>query len=301
MQKILLIIVSAAVLLLGKSAVAQNKLNKEAIDSFKVQENELMKLADSMLYSPIESDRVQYGMRFLKQLKNTLLVEGAYAYTFDSLATKIHILPSPDKTFKIFNWLIATSDWSRVYFGIIQTAQQPQKLIPLLDYSDKMQDSQLQDVLDNKTWFGAEYYNIMQDVYNGKTIYLVFGMNTNSININRKLIDVLYFDADKATAHFGLPIFNGVDQLGRRGVFKRYFIQYKKGASTTLNYDTALKLITLNKLESEIGAPSRLDTYVPAGQMDGFKKEGEMWQYYSNVMGILNLGDGNAPINGVMK
>src|SRR5690606_22233068 len=143
-----------------------------------------------------------------------------------------------------------------------------------MDYSDKIQDDQLQDYLDNKRWFGAEYYNIIQDTYNGKTVYLVFGMNTNSININRKLIDVIDIDAANGIAKFGLPIFNGIDQMGKRGTFKRYFIYYKKGASTTLNYDQTLKMIVLNKLESEIGAPSRLDTYIPAGQMDGFKKDG---------------------------
>lgn len=277
------------------------KIEASIQDSLIKTEKKLCKIADSMRLAPIPDDRVQYHYELIKGLKEALLLPNAYLFPFDSLKERIHIIDAPDKSFKLFNWLVANSDWGRTYAGVIQTAGQPQKLIPLIDQSAKLDDNNKQAILNNKKWYGAEYYNMIKDTINGSPAYLLFGFNTNFTNINSKIIDVLQVDAQKGEATFGAPIFQGEDQFGKGGIYNRYITYFKKGVSTVLNYDKDKNIIIIDKLESDIGAPSRYDSYVPSGRMDGFIKSNGRWQYQKNVVNILKLGDGNAPINGVMK
>lgn len=277
------------------------KIDPTILDSLVKSEQKLCKIADSMRLSPIPDDRVQYHYQLIKGLRETLILPNAYLYQFDALKERIHIINAPDNTFKLFNWLVANSDWSRTYAGVIQTAKYPQKLIPLIDQSAKMDIKNAQGILNNKRWYGAEYYNMIKDTISGEPAYLLFGYNTNSTNINSKMIDVLRVDAENSEATFGAPIFHGEDQFGKSGVYNRYITYFKKGVSTVLNYDQDKNLIILDKLESDIAAPTRHDTYVPSGRMDGFIKSNGRWIHQKNVVNILKLGDGNAPINGVMK
>lgn len=277
------------------------KIDPTILDSLVKSEQRLCKIADSMRLSPIPDDRVQFHYELIKALKETLTMPNAYLYKFESLKERIHIIDAPDNSFKLFNWLVANSDWSRTYAGVIQTAKHPQKLIPLIDQSAKMDIKDVQAILNNKRWYGAEYYNILKDTINGAPAYLLFGFNTNSTNINSKLIDVMSVDAERGEAIFGAPIFQGEDQFGKGGVYNRYITYFKKGVSTVLNYDKDKNIIILDKLESDIAAPTRHDSYVPSGRMDGFIKSNGRWMYQRNVVNILKLGDGNAPINGVMK
>lgn len=278
---------------------AQKSLSSAELEVFQKEERVLMSLVDSFRSSPILDDRVGFGMTFIKKLKNVLETENSYYYKFDSLKTKMHIIVAPDNSFRIFNWLIVPSDYVKNYFAAIQM-QDESKIIPLLDFSDKLQDqNKEQDIVGNHQWYGCEYYNIMKDEIQGQPIYLLFGYNSNTSNTNRKLVDVLRFENDKAV--FGAPIFEAPNQLGQIVPMNRFVQTYKKNVTTTLNYDPKIQTIVFNRLESDIATPSRKDTYVPAGPIDGLKKNGYKWTYVPEVFQILILKDGQAPLDGVLK
>ena len=68
-----------------------------------------------------------------------------------------------------------------------RTADGSLKLTPLLDYSeftDKPEDS----VRGRDRWIGAVYYNIVQNKFNGKNYYTLFGFDANSVRSNKKWI-----------------------------------------------------------------------------------------------------------------
>jgi hypothetical protein len=274
------------------------KLSSSDVAVMKQYEDSLIVKIDSIRNSYLSDEKLDISFRFISILKSALNHPGSFHYEFDSLKKIMHILESPDGNFKIFNWVVSTSPIKKNYFGAIQTSDQ--KIIPLIDYSEQLEEQNtLYNVVNNKQWFGGEYYKIMKDVVDGETVYLLFGFNSNSSKFNRKFIDALRINNGQVT--FGAPIFKAPDNLGSVQLRNRFIQFYKKGVTITLNWDASINAIVFNKLESDIGAPTRLDSYVPSGQIDALKKQGNIWQYHPNALSVLKLTDGNAPIDGVMN
>jgi hypothetical protein len=274
------------------------KLTKEQSDAFKVLEDDMSALVDSFRSTIVLDERMDINMEFIKILRRTLAVSNSYLYPFENLKERMHILPSPDGNFRIFNWVVTSSNFKKTYFGAIQFASG--KVVPLLDYSEQLEDmGRATDVTNNKEWYGVEYYHIMKDVAFGQPVYLLFGFNSNTTKFNRKLIDVLSIKGEEVT--FGAPILRTPNAKGNPVITNRFIQYFKKNATTMLNWDANLGMIVFTRLESEISAPSRLDTYIPAGPIDGLKKEGDIWQYQREVLKILKLSDGKAPVDGVMN
>lgn len=294
MKYILKLTLGLIICIAAHTSFAQ-KLSKDDVKQLKQQEDTLKVLADSTIRAMLPDERMGYCNIFIKELKNTLKIPGSFNYSFDSLATRIHVISSPDNRFKIFNWVVATGPSSKFYFGAIQLANG--NLIPLYDKSNEIEDNQLEKMVsDNKNWFGCEYYNIIEDFTSTGKHYLVFGFNSGNFNSNRKLIDVLNISEDDIVS-FGKPIF--ADEFGN--LKSRFVLEYKKGVSTTLNYDNQYKMIMFTRLGSEINAPSRKDTYIPLGPIDGLRKDGGVWRYTKEAIPVLKLEDGQAPIDGVLK
>lgn len=284
-------------LLTGGRSYAQ-KLSAAETELFKKQEDSLAVLVDSLRSAIVLDDRMEYNRAFVSKLKQVLSLNNSYLYPFPKLKERMHILPSPDGNFRLLNWVVASSNFKKSYFGAIQLPDG--RLIPLLDYSEQLEDKSIAtSVTTAKEWYGAEYYHIMKDMAFGQPVYLLFGFNSNSTKFNRKLIDVL--SVKGGNIQFGAPIFMAPNVQNRPVLTNRFIQYYKKNATTMLNWDASLGMIVFNRLESEVSAPSRLDTYIPAGPIDGFKKEGDMWQYKKEVLNILKLSDGKAPIDGVMN
>ncbi len=161
----------------------------------------------------------------------------------------------------------------------------------MVDNSDKTEDKDLMGMLDNRAWFGQEYYRILtQKDASGQPVYFLFGVNHSRINTSIKMIDVLSFQGNKAS--FGGNYFE-------RGL-KRFVMEYQKGGQVSLNYDTEKSMVVYNVLESEINQPQRKHTMVASGELDGLKWTNFQWQTVRNLLPILKLKDGQAPINGVI-
>lgn len=284
--------------LLSSNLSWSQKLSNAEIESFQKSEDSLSILVDSIRGAIVLDERIDYGFKFIAQLKQVLNRPNSYYYAFDKLRTKMHIIDAPDKNFRIFNWVVANSNFNKTYFGAIQLPNQ--KLIPLIDYSDNLEEKGLANsITSNKEWYGGEYYNIIKDVYNNEPVYLLLGFNSNSNKFNRKFIDVLTVKDDQVS--FGAPMFRVANYKGEVSIQNRFILYYKKNVTTMLNWDSSLNMLVYTRLESEVNAPSRLDTYIPAGPIDGLKKENNLWIYKPGVLNILQLQDGRAPIDGVMN
>lgn len=275
------------------------RLSEESKAIIVENEKELVQLADSMLRSPIPDDRPDFGFRFAKLLKVTLDIEGSAQYPFDSLSQKIHIIQPEDKSFRIFNWLVQPGNFMIRYYGIIQ--RKDGKLFPLLNYSDRIEVDQAQNAsLNINKWYGGEYYNIKDVTVGKQKYYVLFGWNRDGSYSYKKFLDVLYFADDDAW--FGAPLFNIPSADGRRmQKLSRVIWEYKPGSSFSLNYDPQLKMITFDRMRSEINNPLRKNSYVPTGQTDGLKWEKNQWVFVNEAIPILHLEDGGAPIDGVLK
>ena len=231
---------------------------------------------------------------FIRTLVRSLQVKNSFYYPFDSLQG-VSKLYAPDSSFKIFTWQL---DFDGMYVrqrGAIQynTPDGSLKLVPLRDYSE-FADNAMDSIRNKDTWIGAVYYNIVQTKYNGKNYYTLFGYDENSIRSNKKWIEVMTFD-NRNMPVFGGAFFRFDKDSAKRDPQYRYSIEYKKDASTTMNYDPEMQMILVDHLVSESDEPDNPWTLIPDGDYEGFKWEAGKWQHVDKVFN-QKLKDGEFPM-----
>jgi hypothetical protein len=232
--------------------------------------------------------------QFTRTLVRSLQIKNSFYYPFDSVKG-VSKLFAPDSSFKIFTWQL---DYDGAYIrqrGAIQfnTPDGSLKLIPLRDYSE-FADNASDSIRTKDTWIGAVYYNIVHTKFNGKDFYTLFGYDENSVRSNKKWIEVLTFDQRKQPV-FGGPFFSFEKDSVKRPTQFRYNIEYKKLASTTMNYDPEMQLILVDHLISESDEPDNPWTMIPDGDYEGFKWTNGKWLHVDKVFD-QKLQDGEFPM-----
>src|SRR5450755_2342628 len=279
----------------GQTASGKHISAKELLQ-FEKHQDSLKSFADDIVNAPEPNQRFRADSFFIRMLVRSLKIPNSFYYPFDSLQT-ISKLYAPDSTFRIFTWRIKKDVYVFLQRGAIQmrTADGSLKLIPLHDVSmfcKKPQDS----VRGPNNWIGAIYYRIIQKKFNGIDIYTLLGFDDFTINSNKKWMEVLTFN-DQGQAVFGGPYFsfkNDSAKVSKKEV-DRFYIEYKKEASTTFNYDSSLNMIVYDHLISETDEPKRKESYVPDGDYEGFTWQNGQWLHVSKVFNTT-LQEGQFPV-----
>ena len=81
----------------------------------------------------------------------------------------------------------------------------------------------------------------------------------------------------------------------KRKAQRRFSIEYKKEASTTVNYDPELEVILVDHFVSESDEPELAYTFVPDGDYEAFKWVNGKWQHIDKFF-HQKLEDGQAPV-----
>ena len=281
---------------------AQNGIAAADKKILKAKEDSLKALAKTFLTAEATGERMRKDSLFVKTLIRSLQVKNSFYYPFDSVrgVSKVY---APDSTFRIFTWQLDFQDsyaYTRQRGAIqYQTPDGSLKLTPLKDYSE-FADNPMDSTRNPNTWIGAVYYNIIKTTHNGKNYYTLFGFDGNSYRTNRKWIDVLTFNAQNQPVFGGQQYFTFEKDTVRRKPQYRYGIEYKKEASTTLNYDEDSQLILVDHLISETDEPDLPWTFVPDGDYEGFKWVNGKWQHIDKVFDF-KLKDGEAPMPDALR
>lgn len=256
-------------------------------------EDSLIALSDSMHHAFIPDMRHGYCERFARQLVRALKVPNSYQYPFSRLQETINIIAPEDNRFRIFNWVIETSEVNVRYFGAIQMKAEELTLFPLVDYSGQFGKAAEDTVLTGGKWFGALYYRIMVREWNGEKFYTLFGKNSTSLISDKKVLDPLFFTEEGIL--FGAPVFNvSSTQFPNRRI-NRFIMEYKKDVSASLNWDADLNAICFDRLVSQVNDENRKYTFVPSGEYDGFRWIKGQWDYVQDLIPIQTFKDGDAP------
>ena len=258
------------------------------------KEDSLKSLVKNVMIDSFTAGRMRSDSQFVKTLVRSFQVKNSFYYPFDSIKG-IGKIYAPDSTFRIITWQLSFDDYYCRQRGAIQfkTPDGSLKLVPLRDYSEFTQNP-FDSVRTKDNWIGAVYYNIIQTKHNGKNYYTLFGFDANSVQSNKKWIEVLTFN------EHNLPVFGGKyfsfekDSVKRPNQY-RFGIEYKKEASTTVNFDTELNMILVDHLVSESDEPELPYTFVPDGDYEGFKWDNGRWLHVNKVF-TEKLEDGQAPV-----
>lgn len=270
-----------------------NSYAQDGLERIKQLEDSMLLMSDSMYHAFIPDDRAEYTERFVKQLVQALKQPNSWNYDFPKLKEQINIIYPDDKSFRIFNWAIAPTEISRRYYGAVQLPGETLKLFPLFDHSDKIKKCAEDTVLTNGKWFGGLIYKIMPQQVDGETIYTLFSLNASKAISNMKVLDPMIV-TDKGVI-FGAPIFDYNSECNPGQRVKRFVLEYKKDVQVSMNWDKEYNAIYFDRLTSQVNDPNRKYTYVPSGQYDGFKWNGDRWGYVENLIPLDIREDGQAP------
>ncbi len=182
-----------------------------------------------------------------------------------------------DKSFTLITWQLELNENDNRYFGYLLKGK---KIYPLknTEFSDDLE----YDVLSDKDWAGALYYNIHTVNKDGQNQYILFGYNAHKNYEHRKIVDVLTFENESPV--FGSEIFKKQDP-GERGVIKnRIILDYSSDSNATMNYNPNLDMIVFDHLIPRIGRiPGQGPTMLPDGSYVGYRWDGEYFNYVDKI------------------
>ena len=266
------------------------------------KEDSLKLMSKAFLTAAETANRMRQDSLFIKTLIRSLQTKHSFYYPFDSVKGVSHLY-APDSSFRIFTWQL-NFDNDYMYNrqrGAIQfrTIDGSLKLTPLRDYSE-FADDPTDSARTKNNWIGAVYYNIIKTNYNGKNYYTLFGFDGNSYRTNKKWIDVLTFDTEGNPVFGGQKFFSFEKDSIKKKPQHRYAIEYKKEASTTVNFDEDMQMIVVDHLISETNEPEYAWTFVPDGDYEGFKWVAGKWLHIDKVYDF-KLEDGAFPMPDALK
>lgn len=247
----------------------------------KKKEDTLKKVGLQIVQGRNPMDRFVADSLFTRVLVRALKVKNSIYYPFDSIINISKIL-SPDSAFKIYTWQLMINENMVRQHGAIQmnTNDGKMKLFGLIDKSD-ITNNMLDTIGDNNGWMGAVYYKIIKKEANNKPIYTLIGFDENNIKSDKKIMDILEFVEGKPI--FGKKIFLMDKQSSYPKTASRFILEFKKNASTRLNYDVQKDAIIFDEMVSEANDPKKKWTLIPDGEQESFTWRAGKWYHSTRV------------------
>ncbi len=267
------------------------------LSAIEILEDSLVHFADSMYNTAMDEPRIEASYLFIRTFKQFIKTPQSYQHPCNKLKDKITILQTPDRKLKIYNWEVQRGPIEKRYYAVIQL--QDGSFIPLVDVSEQIIRGAEDSVLSGTRWYGALYYQVIQQDIAGQPIYFIMGWNGSTMNSEKKIVEAFGFDS-KGRGIFGAPVFNIIER-GKRKQVNRFILEYQKGSKVSMRYDEDFKQIVFDHCESQIGDPAKKYTYSPDGTYDGLIWDGQSWKMNENVIQIDIRENGNAPVDKPIK
>jgi hypothetical protein len=258
------------ILFVGFSSKAA-KSDSLYIDSIRNIEYQLEGLSYNIINGEDKATRITSCYYFINTLKKALMVPTSFNYDFTLLKT-VSILKPEDEKFRIFTWNLLLDSGRYMYFGAIQMNNEEKLVLFGLYDSARYTSNQQYEMLDNRHWIGALYYQIHEYKYKKQKYYLLMGWDGEDEYINKKVIDVLQFD-EKGNPHFGAPIFDVDGDIQSRVVFK-----FSEQTAMLMRYEKKDNIIVFaNMVPINPLFKGKYEHYVPDGTYDYFKFYKGFW------------------------
>ncbi|MCX6295725.1 MAG: hypothetical protein NTX97_06600 [Bacteroidetes bacterium] len=275
-----------------------NEMRLKQVDEF--TQSKLKPLIKE-LYSPKVNSEEQNKLNkeLLREFEDAINIPETFNYGFDSLKKDIGILISPDKTFRIIHWNIAKSDGTFEYYGFIQSKHieikkaglfrtsktETMQLFPLIDRSSEIKNPE-NAITDNKKWFGALYSKIIVKETKSKTYYTLLGWDGNDKFSQKKIIEVLTFDAN-GTPRFGADIFNFDKKFPKRVIF-----EFSSTCNLSVRYSNKKDSIIFGHLApTQPQFEGQFQYYCSDMSFDGFGFKKGKWNYGADVKAVNDFDE----------
>ena len=263
-------------------------------------EIELAELANEILNNDSTTHKFDLNIIFVSKMTHVLRRPESYSYPFDSLKT-ISILKSADGAFRVFTWYIVDkpkdsyyTDNSHYYFGMVQrrfvtaTGEIQFLVIPLLEF-DNIPKGFENLVTDNRTWFGALYYQAKftdyVPAYDGYYYKLIPKEKAEMIKTGEKATILTYTPGKYRSRSF--KEINGVQlstHTREKQKIRYYVLMGWNGWNNKSNY----KVFEIMSFDPEDS--SRIIFGAPIIHFERIPKARAMFKYGENSSFTLNTG-----------
>jgi hypothetical protein len=263
------------ILLFSVSVHAQNTFNSNLL----FYEDSLKGLFESLYQAENQSRRIEVNDSIINTLRNAIAEEQSFSFPFDSVP-KLSKLKSPDEKFRIYNWNIYFDNRTYIYFAFLQCFNQQTNEFDIIFLKDVSKEiNQPENFSGNENnWFGALYYQIIQQRHKKSTHYLLLGWHGYDEFITKKVVEVLEFRNDNSVI-FGSNIFKFESEKKKRIVF-----QYSSKTSMMLRFDEKYNLLVFDHLSpSKSNFKNQFQYYGPDMTQDAFEFKKGYWTYISDV------------------
>lgn len=257
---------SISLLLICSFSHGQNNLKMN------IWQDSLSQLGAQMFGKVAETERIESNFAFVKTLVSALKEPNSFYFNFDKLRM-ISVLNAPDNSFRIITWNLPLQDGSYLYYGTIQHRSGTIKLTPLLDKTFQISNPE-RDIVANKDWYGAQYYDIIPLA---KNQYILLGWKGHHADYTKKVIDVLNLSSD-GTASFGAKVFSDDHTLSRK------IFSYTRQASMYLKYNAAQRRIEFDHIvPADPSLKGDFKYYGPDLSYDGYSVENGKLIFKPNI------------------
>lgn len=188
-------------------------------------------------------------------------------------------IKADDGSLKIINWNLALRDGSNRYFCYVIRKGDKGKPNKLYRFSGS--DSEEAPATDKTytldEWYGGIYYSVQPFKAEGKTSYLVLGLNNNNVYVTRKIIDVISFGKND-DIEFGKKCFEN-----KKSTVSRVVFEYSGEAVVSLRMLNP-KTVIFDRLASIADDNSKSAVSMGAEyRFDGYSYKKGVWNFVSNV------------------
>jgi hypothetical protein len=287
----------------GTTLKAQNKYN---MIGFEMQ---LKPLMNDMFSAQTDNERFNANEKFIDLMEDALLTDKSFSYPFDSL-DKIKILTSKDNIFRIMTWAIVNQNGDYENFGFVQSKNIASGEYEVYRLYDKSEQSNMPeyDKMNDSTWFGAVYYDLITTKNENNTYYTLLGWDGNNIYTKRKVIEPISFARNSGRPIFGQSIFykdknrrryifeyspeakfnlkwdNQYYQVGKREKAKSTFFKKAKPFEVVEPKMEKKQMILFDELEPMNDSMEGLKQYyVPSGEVDGLYFDRGRWKQIKDI------------------
>ncbi|MEW6469944.1 MAG: hypothetical protein AB1458_13530 [Bacteroidota bacterium] len=287
------------ILLLAVSAHGQKETMNDSLRKiFLAHEDSISKLMRMTVKAKDDPEKIEINTSLKKQIDEVLRLPESHSYPFDSLKKFRMMQVSDDKELRIVTWDMQMDDLSHRYFGYLQhynAAAKSWDLFELKDKSDEIKNPETA-VLSHEKWFGCYYFRIVQTEYKKKKYYTLLGWDGNDKITQKKLIEVLTFNAQGEPVFGAEKLIEVYKYIGKTDKLlivwqNRLIFEWKQKIAMALKWDENEKLIIFDHLSPEDSSKKgQYQFYGPDFSLDALEWEKGKWRYKSDTQAGKNPG-----------
>ncbi len=224
-----------------------------------------------------DKEKIEINKYLIDYFKEFLKTNESFTADYSNIK-KLSTLISDDKILKIYTWNLAFYDGSFQYFGFLQYKTGNKINIYFLDDKKFKAGNQTRLYQSNSEWYGAIYYEIITKKWNSITYYTLIGYDAADFLVNRKVIEVLYFDRKN------IPIFGKKMFKINRTHTGRLIFEYADRATMILRFNAKQDCIILDHLApAEPKFLNMYQYYGPDFSYDALYFKGGKWILEANI------------------